>query len=59
MAANKKDYYFIQVNLRKDDNSSLIDMIKEAAQENEQSLSSFIVWVLKKHFKQTEEENGK
>lgn len=44
---DKREYYFIQINLRKRDHQRLIDWIKAEAAKNEQSLSSFCVKIIK------------
>lgn len=46
---NKRDYYFIQLNLRKEKHKDLIEMIKTNAKANEQSLSSYVIKILKDH----------
>jgi len=47
MAKNRKDYYFIELNLQRDKHAELIEWIKKKAGENEQSLSSFCIKILK------------
>jgi len=45
--ADKKEYYFIQLNLQTDKHKDLIEWIKEKAAENEQSLSAFCIKIIK------------
>lgn len=53
---SKEKLYFISLNLVKNKHAELIKWIKESADDNEQSLSSFCILMLKKCM---EDKNGK
>jgi hypothetical protein len=46
---DKKEYYFIQLNLQKEKHKDLIEWIKEKAELNEQSLSAFCIKIIKEY----------
>ena len=47
MKNNKRDYYFIQLNLQKEKHKDLIEWIKNMAAKNEQSLSALCIKIIK------------
>jgi hypothetical protein len=54
---NKEKFHFLTINLLKDRHNDLIEWIKIRAQDKEQSMSSFIISLLKK-CKDEEDKNG-
>ena len=54
----KRDkFYFISINLLRDKHKELIAWIKEQADEQESSISSFCINLMKKEYRRSHEEN--